>query len=280
MNLKEEINRASPMVDRVNDAIRDNPLAAGLIGAGLAWMLFGTKGFATLGGLATHAASGTASAAATAAEAASDGVRSAGKAAASMARSAASVVADKAASIVPDIDPPDGSGIANSAADASAAVGERLQSVAATGKEYGSVLKSRLSDGLERQPLLLGAIGLAIGAGIASTFASTKIESEWIGERGAQARDAMQEVLTDVKDRAQEVLSEVQDEASRQGLTVEGAKEAASSVAGKLRNVAGTATDAAKKPFTASTDSRRQNSSSGLSQSQNSMADFGERGRG
>jgi hypothetical protein len=51
MNLKEEINRASPMVDRVNDAIRDNPLAAGLIGAGLAWMIFGTRGFATLGGL-------------------------------------------------------------------------------------------------------------------------------------------------------------------------------------------------------------------------------------
>lgn len=280
MNLKEEINRASPMVDRVNDAIRDNPLAAGLIGAGLAWMIFGTKGFATLGGLAKDAASSTASAAMTAAGAASDGVRSAGEAAASAARNAASVVADGAASIVPDVDAADVSGVASAASDASAAVGERLHSVAATGKEYGAVLKSRLSDSLERQPLLLGAIGLAIGAGVASTFATTETEREWIGERGAQARDAMQEALTEAKDRAQEVLSEVQEEASRQGLTVEGAKEAASSVAGKLRNVSGAATDAAKKPFTASTGSGRQNSSDGLSQPQNSMADFEERGRG
>jgi len=191
----------------------------------------------------------------TAGGAASDVVRSAGRTAASAARSAASVVADGAASIVPDIDVPDVSGVA--AADASAAVGERLQSVTASGMEYGAVLKSRLSDSLERQPLLLGAIGLAIGAGIASTFATTETEREWIGERGAQARDTMQEVLTEAKDRAQEVLSEVQEEASRQGLTVEGAKGAASAVADKLRNVAGSATDAAKKPFTASTDSER-----------------------
>jgi hypothetical protein len=280
MNRKHEINRASPVVDRLNDAIRDNPLAAGLIGAGLAWMIFGTKGFAALGGLARDAASGTASAVMTAGGTASEGLRSAGKAAASAARSAASVVADGAASIVPDMDVPDVGGVASSAADASAAVGERLQAVAATGKEYGAVLKSQLSDSLERQPLLLGAIGLAIGAGIASTFASTKIESEWMGERGAQARDAMQDVITDVKDRAQEVLSEVREEASRQGLTVEGAKEAASSVAGKLRNVAGSATEAAKEPFTSSTDSGRQHSSDGLSQPQNSMGGFGERGRG
>jgi hypothetical protein len=84
-------------------------------------------------------------------------------------------------------------------------------------------------------------------------------------------------VLSDVKDRAQEVLSDVQEEASRQGLTPEGAKEAASSVASKLRNVAGSATDAAKRQFTSPSDSGGQNSSSGR---QNSMAGSGERGRG
>ena len=40
MSFKEEVNRASPMVDRVNDAIRDNPLAAGLIGVGGAVLLY------------------------------------------------------------------------------------------------------------------------------------------------------------------------------------------------------------------------------------------------
>jgi hypothetical protein len=280
MNLKDDLHRAAPMLDRLNDAIRDNPLAAGLIGAGVAWMIFGGKRFATLGGLAKDGASSSVSAATTAARAASDGLFNAGKAAVSASRNVASVVADKAASIVPDIDVPDGRGVADAASQASTAVGDRRPSVAASGKEYGALLKSRLSDSLERQPLLLGAIGLAIGAGIASTFVTTETEREWIGERGAQARDAIEGVLTDVKDRAQEVISGVKEEASRQGLTVEGAKEAASSVASKLRNVAGSATDAAKKPFTSSTDFGRQNSSSGHSESQNSMAGFGERGRG
>src|SRR4029078_309830 len=95
----------------------------------------------------------------------------------------------------------------------------------------------------------------AIGAGIASTFAATEAEKEWIGERGAQAREAVQGALNEAKDRAQELLSEVKEEASRQGLTVEAAKGAASSVASKLRNVAGSASEAAKKPFTAPTGS-------------------------
>jgi hypothetical protein len=36
MNFKDELDRAGPVVDRLNAAIRDNPLAAGLIGAGVA----------------------------------------------------------------------------------------------------------------------------------------------------------------------------------------------------------------------------------------------------
>ena len=57
MSMKDEINRPDPCLDRVNAAIRDNPLAAGLIGAGVAWMLFGgTKGFGVMAGVAKGAA--------------------------------------------------------------------------------------------------------------------------------------------------------------------------------------------------------------------------------
>ena len=46
MTFQHELDRAGPVVDRLNAAIRDNPLAAGLIGAGIAWMLMGgAKGF-------------------------------------------------------------------------------------------------------------------------------------------------------------------------------------------------------------------------------------------
>ena len=39
--------------------------------------------------------------------------------------------------------------------------------------------RSSLSDIIERQPLVLGAIGLAIGAAIAGAFQTFKIENEW-----------------------------------------------------------------------------------------------------
>ena len=57
MIFKDELDRAGPVVDRLNTAIRDNPLAAGLIGAGLAWMLMGgAKGFGVVAGAAKDAA--------------------------------------------------------------------------------------------------------------------------------------------------------------------------------------------------------------------------------
>jgi hypothetical protein len=44
--------------------------------------------------------------------------------------------------------------------------------------------QSTLADMLERQPLVLGAIGLAIGAAVAGAFRTSGLENEWIGERG------------------------------------------------------------------------------------------------
>jgi hypothetical protein len=35
---------------------------------------------------------------------------------------------------------------------------------------------------LERQPLVLGAIGLAIGAAVAGAFRASDLENEWIGD--------------------------------------------------------------------------------------------------
>ena len=205
MIFKDELDRAGPVVDRVNAAIRDNPLAAGLIGAGLAWMLMGgAKGFGVMAGAATGAAKGAA------------GI------AGSMAGSAASTAAKA------------GSAVASGISDAGSAGASRLErhglrrgrfggvacsryfcsrhrqgrsrrlpmrarpsatrfnAAAASGREYGAAIQSRLSESLEKQPLLLGAIGLAIGAGIASTFATTAVESELMGEQGSAAREKLQ----------------------------------------------------------------------------------------
>ena len=251
MSLQEQVNRAQPALDRVNDAIRDNPLAAGLIGAGLAWMLFGAKGFGVMGGVALGAGGKVVSAAKSAGSAVVDAgsaALKAGSAASSTVKGAASDMVGAVASIVPDISSADQDGTETAVAD-TGMVNERLQAMASSGREYGAAIQSRLSESLERQPLLLGAIGLAIGAGIASTFAITDVESEWIGEQGAAARETLKGVAGEAKDRARQVTSVIQDEAARQRLTVDAATGAAKSAARKVGKVATAARDSVARPL-------------------------------
>ncbi|ABE64823.1 hypothetical protein Nham_4200 (plasmid) [Nitrobacter hamburgensis X14] len=49
-------------------------------------------------------------------------------------------------------------------------------------KETMAKVQSSLSDLLERQPLVLGAIGLAVGVAVAGAFTASDLENEWVGE--------------------------------------------------------------------------------------------------
>jgi hypothetical protein len=51
-----------------------------------------------------------------------------------------------------------------------------------SGTESLAKAQSSLADMLERQPLVLGAIGLAIGAAVAGAFRTSDLENEWIGD--------------------------------------------------------------------------------------------------
>ncbi len=236
MTVQSELNRAAPMIDGLNAAIRENPLAAGLIGAGVAWMLMGgAKGFGAMAGVAKAAAGKAGAAAASAGNAVAGGLAKAGTNAAAGMKDVPSEAAGSVGSIVPDLS------VSDTMDDARSFVGDQLTSAAAASREYGSAIQSRLSESLERQPLLLGAIGLAIGAGIASAFATTSIESELMGQRGTAAREKFQELATDAKDRARQVLSDMRDEADKQGLTTAAAKNAAGDIAEKVKAVAGEA---------------------------------------
>jgi hypothetical protein len=248
MIFKDELDRAGPVVDRLNAAIRDNPLAAGLIGAGLAWMLMGgAKGFGVMAGAAKDAVGMAGSAAATAGGAVAGGVTKAALATAAGLKSAATDVTGSVASLVPDI--PDTDTAIEASAEAGATVGNRINSAAAAGREYSAAIQSRLSESLEKQPLLLGAIGLAIGAGIASTFATTAVESELMGEQGSAARQKLQGLAGDVTDRAKQIASDLKDEAGRQGLTPDAAKSAAAGIGEKVRAVAGAGRESITQRF-------------------------------
>lgn len=239
MNIKAELDRASPVVDRVNAAIRDNPLAAGLIGAGVAWMLIGSKGFGVMAGAAQNAAGRAGAAAATAGNALASGVAKAGSVTAAGLKRAASDAAGSVASLVPEISETDADKAFEVISEAGATVGNRVNSAAVAGREYGVAIQSRLSASLEKQPLLLGAIGLAIGAGIASTFATTSVESELMGEQGTVAREKLQSLSDVARDRAQQVVSEVTTESKKEGFTPAAAKSAATEIGKKFKAVAG-----------------------------------------
>jgi hypothetical protein len=102
--------------------------------------------------------------------------------------------------------------------------------------------RSNLSDLFESQPLALGAIGLAIGAGIAAALPPSEVETEYLGEAGdvikARAAEFASEQAERVTTVAGNVMEAVSDEARKQGLTLEGAKSAAAEISAKVGRVA------------------------------------------
>ena len=130
-------------------------------------------------------------------------------------------------------------------ADRARAAGDGARAYAQSSWDYGASLTDKLGDGLQKQPLLLGALGLAIGAGIASAFPSTRMEGDLMGEQSAAAREKMHEAADDLKSyassTANKVLEDVKDEAAARGLTPGAAKEALQDIAGKASKVAASA---------------------------------------
>jgi hypothetical protein len=256
MSMEATTNRVEGLVNDLNGAIRENPLAAGLIGMGVAWMLFGgSKLPGRVPGALKSAAANVGSAASAARSAVAGGISGAGSLIAGATRQVQGTVSDAAhaatsATSVPAVEMPgivpDMEGAFSTAAGG---IRDALADTATRGREYGNAIQSRLADGLERQPLLLGAIGLAIGAGIASTFPSTKLEDQVMGAQGANAREALQGFVDDTKTRAEQVLDTVKDEAQKQGLTTDAAKAAASGIADKIKGVAGAARQSGANGF-------------------------------
>ena len=232
---------AVSLMDRVNDAVRENPVAAGLIGVGLFMTFFGTARIpalaAKLPGGIKSAAGAVADTIASGGRSVSEGFGAVGEAAASTATrlaGSASAVATEALS---------GDKLAEQGSWAGEAItrgAEQLRGNAAmaarSGIDAGIMLQGKLSETLTQYPLLIGAVGLAIGAGFASALPGTDTERELVGEQASALRD-------EVQDRANRVISDVKDAALSQGLTASAAKDALQAVGSKARSVAGSARD-------------------------------------
>ena len=181
--------------DSLLAAARDNPLSAALIGGGALWLLVGDE---KLKGAARSAAT-----------VASDVVDSSANnlraAASSLQRTAAPPTAPEF-----DHEVSDAAGMAHAAAGAAAgsvsaatdSVRDRFDEGVAYAREQfakmGNPLptedtlakaQSSLGDIMQRQPLVIGAVGLAIGAAIAGALRTSQIEDEYIGGVSDQVKD-------------------------------------------------------------------------------------------
>jgi hypothetical protein len=236
-------------VHQINQAIRDNPLAAGLIGAGLFMTFFGRAGIPKLAAKLPDAAKG-------AARAATDGISAGARTVTDAASAASSKISDVAGNLADQAS--QASSVSGPALDSNKLgdratemkdnltagaqqVRERIATAAQSGWDASAALRGQLSDSLERQPLLLGALGLAIGAGLASVLPATDTERELVGDRASALRD-------EVKNRAAQFVSDVKEEAAVQGFTPAAARGALEEVARRAKHVATKARDKVSNP--------------------------------
>jgi hypothetical protein len=211
---------ASPsgFVADLRDAATRNPVSAALIGMGVLWMLTGAKSPAAVGSV-LHSAG-------------LDQVPDALREARSGLREKAGSVADVAGSTLDTV-----RGHGASAIDNVMDYGRAMT-------ESGAVFETArdgLSELFRTQPLALGAIGLAIGAGIAAALPKTDVEDAYLGEASQTLRTQAAEIAGQQVDKATALASDVVEaasaEARKQGLTPEGAKVATKDLTGRVGRV-------------------------------------------
>lgn len=196
-------------VDGLAAAARENPLAAALIGGGALWLLIGSDKLKSAAGSVASAAAPLgdlgAQAQRSAASSWNDTYGAMGNRASRMQEEAARGL-DNARTAASDTM----SGVAETVSerfdDGVAGAREMFDRLgrALPGKEALRHAQSSLSDLLERQPLVLGAVGLAIGATVAGAIAKSSLEDEWIG-------GLSDDLKADLKERAEAVSQSVRE---------------------------------------------------------------------
>jgi hypothetical protein len=207
------IGSQGSFLDSLTAAARENPLAAALLGGGVLWLLVGSDRLKNAAGSVTSAA----------APLADPGARAQRSVASSWddtygsMRNRAANMQDEASRRINETVGNARTAASDAMSGAAETMGERFDEVMAGAREMfdrvGRALprketlrqaQSSLSDFLERQPLVLGAVGLAIGATVAGALAKSSLEDEWVG-------DLSDGLKADLKERAGAVSQSVRE---------------------------------------------------------------------
>jgi hypothetical protein len=102
-------------------------------------------------------------------------------------------------------------------------------------------LTERATTLAREQPLLVAAVGLAMGAMVAALLPRTDTEDAYLGEASDAVKDTVGEVAGEQYERAKSVAANVLDDAKtaaeRQGLTPESAADAVRELGDRVKNV-------------------------------------------
>jgi hypothetical protein len=207
--------KGSDFIRDLGSAARRNPISAALIGMGLVWLFAGSKSGVATGDILQK----------TGLDRLPD-----------VARNTIGAAQDRVASAVDAVHETGSEGFETATRMAS----EYAMALPDSADVFGTV-RDNLTDLFKAQPLALGAIGLAIGAGIAAALPNTDIENSYLGEASETLKSKTAEIageqIEKVGTLATDVVETAAAEARKQGLTVDGAKAAMDDLSGKLGRV-------------------------------------------
>ena len=215
-------NTQAGFVDSVIIAARENPIAAALIGGGALWLLIGSEKLRSAANLASTTT-----------------FRSSDTSTRRQGSASSRYEATPAPPTVPDLDHEASFGLGETLHNASAAASDAVSRAAdqmkdrfdegadyardivgqldeiLPGSETFTRAQSSLGDLLERQPLLLGAIGLAVGAAVAGAFRASDLENEWVGVYSDSVKEDLNEragaLSQSVREAADTLKNEIKD---------------------------------------------------------------------
>jgi hypothetical protein len=206
--------KGSDFVKDLGDAARRNPISAALIGMGIVWLFAGKAAVRPSEVLERTGLDRLPDAA----------------------RNAMSATQDRVASAADTLRTTSSDGIETATRMAS-----EYSKALPDSADVLATVRGNLTDLFKAQPLALGAIGLAIGAGIAAALPNTDIEKSYLGETSETLKSKAAEIAGDQIEKAStlatDVVETVAEEARKEGLTVDGAKAAMDDLSGKLGRV-------------------------------------------
>ena len=246
----------SQMLANLRTQARDNPMALALVGGGLAWLMMGsgasaagsaaerrqpgdgldglwqppTGGRDPAGDLAQHPsyasdregdgegmAGGMTGAFASARDSVGERWQEAKEGAGRMAHDVRTAGADSLGSV--------GRGVGAAgrmAHDVRTAGSDALAGVRHGAADLGEQARRTFVDVLDREPLVIGALGLAVGAAIGALLPASELERQHLGATGEALKDKAGTILdrgmAAAKEAAAEVYESAREEADRQGL--------------------------------------------------------------